>query len=461
MAQLMAGSAVRDITPKAGVMLSGDVGSLRTTELVLDPLHARVLVLESGETKICIIALDICLITAEPTRRIRQQAAKRWGFNPDAIMVHALQSHSAPSLGDFIFSDSFTNVPDDMAWIRGGAGHEYDEFAEEQVIEAIGEAVGNMRPVDMAVASGIEGRLAFNRRAVQRDGTVFMPGPMWNEPVGNTDILYMEGPIDPEVGVLCFRADDMSLPGLIVNYACHPVHVFPKPHVSADWPGATCTALQWTFGHECTPIVLNGPCGNINPWPPYDPDYVEDHVAMGETLAETVRKVMETMRFEEAGDISWKTKTIRIPMRMPEADGLAEARKLLDEQPEPPWNEDHSRIEFSWILAAEKVDLAQQIERDPLYDYEIQVFRIGDVAILGLPGEPFSEGALAIKAQSPTRWTHVVHDVSHYVGYLPTAEACERGGHELTAGNWSRLVPEGLDIVVKESVELLNEVFAD
>jgi len=45
---------------------------------------------------------------------------------------------------------------------------------------------------------------------------------------------YLEGPIDPEVGVVCFRDGSLNMRSLLVNYTCHPVHVFPKPVVSAD-----------------------------------------------------------------------------------------------------------------------------------------------------------------------------------------------------------------------------------
>jgi hypothetical protein len=48
-----------------------------------------------------------------------------------------------------------------------------------------------------------------------------------------------------------------------------------------------------------------------------------------------------------------------------------------------------------------------------------------------------------------------------YVGYIPTRQALERKGYEGRMGNWSKLAPEALDIIVAETVKLLREVFSD
>ena len=154
-----------------------------------------------------------------------------------------------------------------------------------KIVEAIEKANAELNPVQVGVGRMLEGRFVFNRRAVKRDGKVMMPGPAWIGPLGNTDILYIEGPIDPELGVLCLRGADLRFVSILVSYTCHPVHVYPKPIVSADWPGAACAELEQWSGNGCVPMVLNGCCGNINPWITFDPNYVNDHRPMGKALA--------------------------------------------------------------------------------------------------------------------------------------------------------------------------------
>lgn len=134
----------------------------------------------------------------------------------------------------------------------------------------------------------------------------------------------------------------------------------------------------------------------------------------------------------------------------------------MAEHPEPIWlNEEHTRIDWDWMYAVGKMLLHDNFQRKPEFDYEIQVFRLGDIALLAIPGEPFVEAQLEIKLRSPTYPTYVVHRSNAYVGYVPTKEAFPRGGYETWIANWSRLVPEVLEMIVEESVGLLREVFTE
>lgn len=455
---LQAGAAEVDITPKAGIHLAGDVGRWRPAKLALDPLFARALVLESGGKRLCLVVLDLTIVTEEYTDLIREEAARRFGLEPSAIMVHATQTHTAPSLGHFMFDESFPTPPD-VPWLRGGDPHYFD-FAVERILEAIQHATLCLEPVRVGIGSGIEGRLAFNRRAVMNNGKVAMPGPCWQSPLGPTYIRYLEGPIDPEVGIVCFQNASLKMVAMLLHYTCHPVNVFPKPLVSADWPGAWAAEMKKAFGQDCVPLVINGCCGNINPWNPFDPDYIPDHQRMGRMLAETAGKVIETLTFEDSALLDWRVTHLNIPIREVEPELLAEAKSVLAEHPEPLWSESEPhRVEWRWMKAASVMSVHLRRQRAPELDYEIQAFRVGRTAIVGLPGEPFVEGQLRIKMASPTFPTYIAHCVNEYVGYLPTREAFLRGGHEVETRYWAKLVPEALDMVVAATTDLLSELF--
>ena len=93
--------------------------------------------------------------------------------------------------------------------------------------------------------------------------------------------------------------------------------------------------------------------------------------------------------------------------------------------------------------------------------YEIQVFRVGDLAIVGLPGEPFVEGQLEIKTNSESSYIFVAHLTTHYVGYLPTRDAYVRGGHEANKDvtYWAKLAPGSLEVVVENARGFLKDIF--
>ena len=89
------------------------------------------------------------------------------------------------------------------------------------------------------------------------------------------------------------------------------------------------------------------------------------------------------------------------------------------------------------------------------------VLRVGDAAIVGLPGEPFVEGQLAIKSASPAGATFVAHACSHYVGYIPTRQATATEGHETNARctYWAKLAPDSLERIVAQARQMLADVF--
>jgi hypothetical protein len=139
---------------------------------------------------------------------------------------------------------------------------------------------------------------------------------------------------------------------------------------------------------------------------------------------------------------------------------LSEAQKYLEKNPEIVWKDDtKTQIDPEWFKHASLCSLHLEIKRKKAMDYEIQVWRVGDAAMVAVPGEPFVEGQLDIKLNSPAKFTFVMHMTSHYVGYVPTYDAFKRVGHETRLSTWSKLVPEALDLIVQDTGKLLKTVF--
>ncbi len=457
--QLQVGAARVEITPERGTHLAGSIADYRPARSIEDPLYASALLLESDGQLLCLVSVDVTIITRVYTNRIRQDLGRKFGLDAGAVMIHATQTHSAPAIGGFMLSPEF-DLPDEFSWLRG-SDPEYSSFATEQIKESVRRAHNRLEPVQVAYGRGIEGTVAFNRRAVRRDGSVFMPGRRWTDSLGPTDILHLEGPIDPELGLIAFRNSSSNLTSIITNYTCHPVHIFPKPVVSADWPGNLARRLRLDLGNQCIPIILNGCCGNINPWPPFEPDYFESHERMGRVLSNRVRSIIPTLEFSNDPELDHENNIAPLPLREIDGNELQAARDLLEREPSPKWNPRGDGVDQKWVMAAGLLDLHRLRRKSSYFDYQIQAFRIGSSGLVGLPGEPFVEGQLRIKRESPAQFTYAAHDVGHYAGYLPTREAFARGGHETRTGNWSRFAPGSLEMVVNRSVKLLDELFPE
>ena len=472
---LRAGAAMVDITPTAGTHLGGSgMGEHRPAQTVLDPLYAKALVVEARGKRIVIVVLDLVIVAEDWTSWVRRTAAERFGLDVDAIVVHAVQTHSAPSLGHFMLDPDFPmDLPPDKEFMRGG-DPPYYRFAADRAVEAIGQAVAALRPVRVGYARGLRHDLAFNRRVVNRQGRVEMPFPTGRRryPLGPTHLLYPEGPADPEVGVLCLRDNDLNMVAMLLCYTCHPVNVFAwgpafRTAVSADWPGVWSAEMRAAFtgsggGEGCVPLVLNGCCGNVNPWDPFDPDAVPDHRRMGAELTKTARDVVASIDFSDADVVDYRSYKLPLDYREVPADRLAEVERILGDNPQPVYRDDNpDQVSPEWFAAASTRSIEHCKKRLPRFPYEIQVLRIGEAAFVALPGEPFTEGQLAIKLASPAPFTQVLHMVSHYVGYVPTRDAYTRFGHEASQGcpYWAKLAPGSLEAIAETATRMLGDVF--
>jgi len=458
MGALRAGAARVDITPKMGTQIAGDIGRRRPAEMLVDPIFAKALVLEEGDRRVCILSLDLLAVTREWADRIRNGAKERFGIEPQDVMVHVVQNHAAPSLGHFFFNYESEYVTPDLWWLKGG-DDDYHPFAVERTLEAIGRALENMETVRVGIATGVENRVAFNRRFVMRDGTSTThvgAGELSN-------VLHVEGPIDPEVGVVSFTTESLRPVALLLHHTCHPTHGFPQRYITAGWPGAWARGVAEEFGGDTVAMVVNGCCGNIHHRDHLNPGAPDDPVTKGGMLTETARPLLKQLAYQEAPSLGSASRIVPIPLREVPPEQLEEARKLLAEHPKPFWKPglDGIAVHWDWVYAVMRLDIDRLRREKPEFDYEVQAFRIGDFALIAVMGEPFVQGQLRLKMESPAARTFVAHMSHGYVGYIPTPEAIERGGYETWTSNGSKLVPEALDMIVDGGVGLLKELFTD
>jgi len=88
----------------------------------------------------------------------------------------------------------------------------------------------------------------------------------------------------------------------------------------------------------------------------------------------------------------------------------------------------------------------------------LQVLRIGDVAIVGVPAEFFTQLGLDIKNRSPFRYTYVAELANDWIGYIPNQEGHKLGGYQCWTGFHSYAEPGTGERIVDEAVALLKEL---
>jgi hypothetical protein len=209
------------------------------------------------------------------------------------------------------------------------------------------------------------------------------------------------------------------------------------------------------------PLVLNGCCGNIHHADAYNPDREDSPRSMARLLGAAVERALANPYFsDERAILDYRSLRFDIPYRQFPPKIFEDAHALIERHPEPLWlDASRTRFEWDWAYAASLLDLEARLAEEKAFEYEIQALRLGGLAILVLPGEPFVEAQLEIKQRSPALRTFVAHMSNRYVGYIPTPAAILRGGFETRASGASKLAPEALQMITDRSLALLAELF--
>jgi hypothetical protein len=100
----------------------------------------------------------------------------------------------------------------------------------------------------------------------------------------------------------------------------------------------------------------------------------------------------------------------------------------------------------------------QKKNPNPKLEAEIQVLRIGDVAICTNQFELFTDYGIRIQARSNALQTFVIQLAAGAGSYLPTEKAVNGGGYSAVIQS-DIVSPEGGQILVDRTVKLINDMF--
>jgi neutral ceramidase len=436
--QLQAGVAMADITPPIGYRMCGYFNERLSTG-VLNPLHAKALVLRQGSTRAALVFCDIIGISAEVSQRARQQVQQETGIPPENILLAGTHSHTGPlyfdALRDYLHEKAVAQQGKDPCEQR-----DYPSELVAGIVKAVREADAKVRPVAAEAGVAQQQGLSFNRRFHMKDGTVrFNPGVL------NPDIVRPAGPIDPGVGMVFFREvkGDRVFTSL-VNFALH-LDTTGGTLYAADYPYFIEQNLREKFGQDFTLLFGTGTCGDINHIDVTSKVRLKPET-IGATLAGTVAAAQPKAIAKPS--LAVKRAVVDVPMQKFTAAEVAQAKKDMDKI-------GTSEMSFlDQVKTYKIVDL--QSRRGSTIPLEVQVFRLSDeVAVVGLPGEVFVEHGLAIKNASPFPVTLVIELCQDDVAYVPTKKAFAEGSYETVN---SRIAPGGGEAMVEAAIRLLREL---
>ncbi|MFN0050871.1 MAG: hypothetical protein ACKV0T_01685 [Planctomycetales bacterium] len=479
---------------KGGVIRAGaakvDITN-RDVPLVNDPLHARALVLEQGETKVVLIALDVVslgeigYVRNDYLGKVRTQLQQEFNIDPRNVLINASHCHGIPC----------TDI-------------------DQRTVQAVREAVGRLVPVRVGAGRGEERRIMENRRLKLKSGKEADVRHAYSLPP-DEEVVGV-GPVDTEIGLLKLERDDGTTLAAVYNFACHPIQGVPSGGNTADVTGFSSKVIEDNLGEGAVALFFQGCGGDINPVFYKDVDHPRDAEPLGNMLGLSTLSGLRSIRCQPGGTLKVINETLALPRRFDGAERLesmqAEQTRLLESLGGTSLNlktflplavkyklssdfpsyyshrylhdkqigrnelslldaenrrnmeaylrnihtmEHLSRLRVNMALVR-KHKAANEAAGQRTVDVEVVGLRIGEFVLVTFPGELTVQIGLNIKKGAPQKTTFVAGYTNGYIYYAPTAEQILAG--EAQEDCDSILAPEWQALYEARMAELLKKL---
>lgn len=376
--QLVAGAAKVDITPSESDLL-------HSTDIIRGKLYVRTIYVSDGRNSAAIVAMDTHCHALDGV--IRRSSAST-GVPYENFIISSTHTHSGGTAG--IGPD---NVP-----------------TEAQVQEAI------VKSVDLAKAAARPARVGFGKRPldlnVNRDN--------YNEYQEWEQAPNWAAPADKDLSVMAFLDEEDVPIAVYMNYGMHPVNFFISGVVSADFPGDACALIEKVFGDKTVAVFSQGASGDVNPKLAYSDIFQETDQVKGVRRPKRAERGSLDLRPKEvAGDqlaihkamVDRKDEYVRML-------GNSVGFKALEIMLYDMQYEVDPKVKGAETVIAvpgrERIDKEGRENYDPGYtpagDCHIGVglVRIGDINLVSVSGEIYTEIGLRIKHEIPASKVMVV-----------------------------------------------------
>lgn len=433
---MKAGYARVDITPPLGAILNGYYRE-RYADHVIEPLYATAVAFSDGERTILTISLDISEILQRDTDDIRARVARHTLLPFEAVFVACIHTHTAPVISE----------------IRGFFKRDeayYQRFCDN-VCESAAAAIADMKEASAFAARGRAEGIAFVRRFRMKDGSA-----RTNPPMNMVDqIVEPIGTPDEEVRLVRIRRKDAA-DIAVVHYANHP-DVLGGSGICPDWPCYMRNAVEAALADEADGrgvrvIFFNGAQGDVNHIDKMNRSSrggVIHSRHMGRVLAGAVLSIYTYAEPISCDKVFFKQNMAHVAV----AKGTAEQVEIAKEiQEKYAVNEDISGYPFDVVMARKYLRLERQ---PPVVALNVACVGFGEVAFVGLPGEPFTDVGRAIKSQSPFEMALPCCNANGSEGYFPTDDALNEQGYE---ANSSLFLPGVASELVHTALRTLKEI---
>ena len=378
---MMVGVASVDITPPVGIILAGYHKRISTS--IGHRLRAEALVCGTGRSRWVYISAETLGFSAPFVRAVRRAIARKTGIPGTRIMLTVTHTHSGP-----------LTYP--LRLRRGSREALYRQRLDKKLVSLVEKAVRTASPGTLETTVCQANAWGHNRRVRNADGSWRNE---WEDRKGQH-----RGYFDGSVMMLSVRRPAGHLDGLLVNYGSHPVTLGPQSlAISGDYVSYLKDALE-SQGVARTVLFGLGGHANINP-----PNCIRKSPRSAQVMGRALATII----------------TAALPHLRPVV-GQSTGAALV------PWL---LRCTQETIVGK---GLPATFRKGRLVS-EVMALRAGDLGMVSVPGELFSEYVALIRRDSPLAHTIVLSLGNDYIGYFPTDKAAKEGAYEARAAPAPRL----------------------
>ena len=451
MSTFSVGYAQVNINPKLGIGISGYFVP-RFAKGFLDDLQASAIALTCNDNTVILMNVDNCGIDLNISEGFRQAISEATGVPFENLFLAASHSHTAPLLENKTF---FRTDGKDV--------EEYVKFLGTRLVDVAVLALQDRKPAKMgySVATAPD-RIAYIRRYKMKDGST-----MTCPPINDPNIDHPIGTLDQRVNVLRFdREGGHSI--VLVNYGLHSDTIGGEL-LSGDFPAWMRSTIEKALdGVKC--VFYNGAEGDVGSTNvhPTDSDMNDTEISfdnemkspgmarfVGRALAGTVLQVYDKVQYVEVDRVQAMHKIAKAPSNMADPKDLPLAHKYKELHDAGRENEiPYTAMELTTVVA-EALRMCRLEHGPEFFNLGLTGVQIGPVALLGIPGEPFTDIGVGIK-EAPG-WDLILPCAltNGNEGYFPMKSAYDEGGYESRTSRYRSGVAER---IIEDAKELLGQL---
>jgi hypothetical protein len=318
-----------------------------------------------------------------------------------------------------------------------GLDETFTSRVQQGIVDAVKKADANLSSEDCRFYFhlGAEQTVGENSRQLLSDGRIYWIGAREN-------FVRPTGPFDPELPVLAFRTPDDELRAVIFNHSTHTIGTRHPGKRSPSFYGLAAQELEAELkGTFCFLEGASGSTHNLN----------LNCDEMTSRMKDAVRKALASSKPRPAEKLGAIKRSFTFKVRA--------FNETAEEEAVTQYCKKYAPSHADQIIPVfRKMRMELAPKQGQVRETWLQVMRIGDVAIVGVPAELFTQLGLDIKNRSPFRYTYIAELANDWIGYIPNREGHKLGGYQCWTGFHSYAEPGTGERIVDAAIDMLKEL---